>query len=325
MKRFRIQLVASIALLTANFAPAQTWAPTSTPSEYWEAVASSADGSKLIAGSQGYIYAISTNSGSTWITNTEPQIGSYNGSWHSVAISADGTRYAGVNYTGIWISTNSGLTWLSNSVPDASFLDTVTFSADGNQLVTAVGLFDSENISGPIYISTNWGVTMTPTTAPTNNWASVASSADGTKLIAAGGSYSQEIGFIYTSTNSGLSWTLTGAPTNQLWASVACSADRCKLVAAAWAAIFPAFTYGNVFTSTNFGMTWVSNSSVPAAEWLSVSSSADGIRPVAVAAANAAGWGLIYTSTNSGSTWALNNVPYDGSWTSVASSAVETS
>ena len=299
---------------------AQTWKQTSLPSELWQTVASSADGSKLIAGSMFYIYGISTNSGTTWITNTEPQIGSTHGSWYCIASSADGTRYAGVNGNAIWVSTNSGLTWLSNSVPGASFLDTVAFSADGNQLVTAVGMANNgDNIAGPIYTSTNWGVTMTLTMAPTNDSTSVASSADGTKLIAAGGLFPQG-GFIYTSTNSGLSWALTGAPTNQFWASVACSADGSKLVAAAWIAFFPATNYGSVFTSTNFGMTWVSNN-VPAAQWESVSSSADGIRLVAVAVADIAGFGWIYTSTNSGNTWVSNNVPNDGGWLSVASSA----
>ena len=49
---------------------------------------------------------------------------------------------------------------------------------------------------GPIYTSTNSGATWTETAAPTNSWLSVASSADGTKLVAASGR-------IYTWTNSG--------------------------------------------------------------------------------------------------------------------------
>jgi hypothetical protein len=48
--------------------------------------------------------------------------------------------------------------------------------------------------------------------APNNIWSSIASSADGTKLVAAAGS-STVIGSIYTSTNSGLTWTKsTNAP-----------------------------------------------------------------------------------------------------------------
>ena len=58
-------------------------------------------------------------------------------------------------------------------------------------------------------------------------WASVASSVDGTKLLAAvnGGS-------IYTSTNSGVTWTQTAAPISY-WSTIASSADGSKVVAVA--------------------------------------------------------------------------------------------
>jgi hypothetical protein len=47
------------------------------------------------------------------------------------------------------------------------------------------------------------------TTAPTNDWRAIASSADGTKLVAAASP-----GFIYTSADSGNSWTPCNAPSN---------------------------------------------------------------------------------------------------------------
>src|SRR5208282_1885180 len=70
--------------------------------------------------------------------------------------------------------------------------------------------------------------TWTPTSAPTNIWFSVASSADGSKIVAV--SYYDGI---YASTNSGMTWAQTSAPTNEIWSSVASSADGNKLVAAA--------------------------------------------------------------------------------------------
>src|SRR5438093_2991680 len=76
--------------------------------------------------------------------------------------------------------------------------------------------------------------TWTPTSAPSNFWVSVCSSADGTRLAAAAGSGGFRAwgeGVIYVSTNSGVSWALTSAPT-QDWACVACSADGIKLAAA---------------------------------------------------------------------------------------------
>ena len=66
---------------------AQTWTKAGVPTNNigWVAVASSADASKLIAGGQFYIFSISTNSGNTWITNTEPQKGSTYGCWSCIA------------------------------------------------------------------------------------------------------------------------------------------------------------------------------------------------------------------------------------------------
>src|SRR5882724_4052790 len=101
---------------------AQTWTQsTNAPSTYWTSMASSADGRKLIALGGSWSYYISTNSGTMWVSNSEPQRGSDHGSWSSVVSSADGTKLVGVNGNAIWISTNSGTTWSSNTVPNVSF------------------------------------------------------------------------------------------------------------------------------------------------------------------------------------------------------------
>ena len=283
-------------------------------------MASSADGNNLIAVATSWIYCISTNSGSSWITNTEPQIGSYHGSWYSVAASADGTKYVGINGNAIWVSTNSGITWLSNSVPSAYLFASVALSADGNKLVVVDGKY--ANSPGLIYTSTNCGITWTQTSAPSNNWASVACSADGTKIVAIAswpGPYVPP-GLIYTSTNSGFTWARMNSPNTNL-TSVASSADGIKLVLASE----PDFNFnvmpyvllnpGLIYTSTNSGATWVSNN-VPDGVWDGVASSADGSRLVAVGQGNAE----IYTSTNAGATWISNGVPSQ-IWYGVASSA----
>lgn len=78
-----------------------------------------------------------------------------------------------------------------------------------------------------IYLSRNWGRTWTPSTAPKLQWQAIASSADGSQLVAVvanGGS-------IYTSADSGDTWVLSSAPRVN-WSSVVSSADGCKLVAA---------------------------------------------------------------------------------------------
>src|SRR6266700_1725660 len=111
-----------------------------------------------------------------------------------------------------------------------------------------------------------------PTAAPSQNWLSMASSADGTTLAAVG-SY----GWLYRSTNSGATWfpatTATdGSEPSRPWTSIASSADGSKLVAVA--------NFNPIFTSTDFGATWTSHG--PAAAWNAVASSTDGVKLVAV-------------------------------------------
>ena len=90
--------------------PAQTWAPTSLPTNQWAAVASSADGTKLaVAGSVAGIYT-STNAGTTWMSNNATG----GGEWESIASSADGTKLVAAGSGGIY--TNSGTTWAKCSV-----------------------------------------------------------------------------------------------------------------------------------------------------------------------------------------------------------------
>jgi hypothetical protein len=77
----------------------------------------------------------------------------------------------------------------------------LTRGGDGFNLVVSAGvLFYGSFHYGPIYTSTDTGATWTLTSAPTNTWTSVASSADGKKLVAAAHG-----GGIYT-------WSATPAP-----------------------------------------------------------------------------------------------------------------
>ena len=307
MNTVKSLLLVGVVLLAAD-SFAQTWTNSGAPNLDWECIASSADGSRLVAGAFGWGYCISTNSGATWVTNTEPQYGppyAY-GSWTAIASSADGTTLAAINYTAIWASTNSGATWFSNNVPGVSYLACLALSADGKKLAVADGRLSTP---GLIYTSTNLGVTVVPTTSPAYNWTSIASSADGAKLVAAALN-SQGFALIYTSTNSGATWVSNSVPGDS-WQSVASSADGTKLVAVADSS---SLCNGAIYTSANSGATWVSNK-VAGFNWYRVASSADGDKLVA-----AEFGGCVYTSTNSGAAWASNNVPA-ADWYSVASSA----
>jgi hypothetical protein len=113
-------------------------------------------------------------------------------------------------------------------------------------------------------------------------WTCVASSADGTQLVAGVGGNG---GPIYTSTNSGDIWTSNSVPM-RVWTSIASSVNGSRLVAVA---------YPSIYTSTNSGAIWTSNSA-PSANWYSVASSADGSKFVAVV--NGGGiWTLQFTPT----------------------------
>ena len=241
------------------------WTTTSAPIQYWESVASSADGVKLIAAAGtdiGGIYT-STNSGGNWTTNNIPRP-IYLYDWTAVASSADGIKLvaAGV-YSSIYTSTNSGATWVSNNSPILAWRS-VASSTDGSKLVAIDQFAD-------IYTSTNSGTLWTEST----NLAAtevgqpcqvVASSADGAKLVAVVWNNG-----IYTSTNAGASWTQTIAPSLD-WSGVACSADGTTLVAVSG---------GSVYVSADSGESWVSND-IPDNNWSYAAVSADGGQLIAV-------------------------------------------
>jgi hypothetical protein len=264
------------------------WKQTTAPGKDWTSVASSSDGTHLVAASYvNYIYT-STNSGTNWTQTTAPVE-----TWYSVASSSDGTHLvAGVYGGGVYTSTNSGANWAQTTAPSENW-QSVTSSSDGTHLVAGV-------YGGGIYTSTNSGANWAQTTALSEDWYSVASSSDGTHLVAVvyGGG-------IYTSTNSGANWAQATAPAAG-WISVASSSDGTHLVAI--------MNVDAIYISTNSGANWA-QAAAPSEDWQSVASSSDGTHLVAVAFE-----GGIYTSTNSGANWTQAAAPSE-EWESVASSS----
>jgi photosystem II stability/assembly factor-like uncharacterized protein len=128
---------------------------------------------------------------------------------------------------------------------------------------------------------------------PQHNWHSIASSSDGSRLVAAIGY--NDSGSIYVSTNAGATWIQTDSPIAN-WYSVASSTDGNTIIAAA---------YGDgVYSSTNGGIDWITNG-LPSANWVSVASSADGTTFVALTEQS-----MLCISTNSGITWMSTNSLY---------------
>jgi len=242
-----------------------SWSHTRAPNDGWAAVASTANGHGLIAVAGSGTICTSMNGGASWTVNN-----SFNADWQwdSVFASSDGKIVAAVDYwdTLVYISTNFGRTWTSNSIANLDnyqsfgFSRSITGSADGTKLVVAT-------LGGTIFTSTNSGVDWIATSAPIGNWSSVASSADGNKLVACDALG----GGIYISKDFGADWELTDAPSN-IWYSVTCSTDGRKLVAVA-GGMQP--DIGPIYTSINSGATWI-RAAAPDKSWYSVTSSADG-------------------------------------------------
>lgn len=267
---------------------AQNWTPTSAPSTNWISVASSADGTKLVAAVTGGAIYSSTNSGETWTATSAPIA-----IWNTVASSADGTvLVAAVDRFGIWISTNSGSAWTAGAtVPNAANDLCAAISADGAKVVASSW---APFVYSNLLTSTNSGVTWTTTNNVPYFMRCASSSADGTKLVVGGDPYR-----IWISTNSGVTWSMISPPMSP-W-RLACSADGSKLVASG---------YEGVFISADSGATWTPTT----VGGVSVACSANGTTLIA---ANRDG---IFTSADFGATWFTNDAP-NLYWHAVASSA----
>jgi photosystem II stability/assembly factor-like uncharacterized protein len=303
---FSVLMITGGVLTIEHSAFAQFWAVRNAPVASWKSIASSADGTKLVAveahGTAGTIYT-STDSGLNWTQATNAP----SGDWTSVASSADGTKlvaaYSGPVAGRICISEDSGATWMQVTNLDPNlYWFSVASSADGMKLVAAAGY---------LYLSTNSGVDWTTNTdVPPQSWHSVASSADGSVLAAASFSIN---GLIWISTDAGATWTsATNAPPQQ-WVSVALSADGTRLVAA-----------GNstVYISNDTGATWMqaTNGLLGGSSWMSVASSADGTI-LAVSGIVEGGSANVLISTNSGTNWTPTLYPPTDQFRSICCSA----
>jgi hypothetical protein len=267
------------------------WNLTGSGSGNWTAIASSSDGTKLVASIfNGQIY-VSTDSGGTWVGQT----GTSGKQWQSVASSADGTKLVGVvNGSGIY--TNAATGWMITGAKTTNW-DAVASSADGTKLVATV-------VGGWIYTSTDSGSTWTKQTSGLTSgasWECVASSASGGTLIAAATSSGQ----IYVSIDSGQDWSAQSGTSGKNWQSVACSADGSRFAAAVMG--------GGIYT--NSGAVW-NVSSAPSENWASLAMSADGSKLAAVVDG-----GGIYTSSDYGVTWQQQTNASSLDWYSVTSSA----
>jgi hypothetical protein len=213
-----------------------TWRPSTAPVTNWSAVVCSGDGSRMVAviggsafgssagGPPGPIF-ISHDSGTNW---TSTAVESANCT--AVASSADGRKIIALEFGGpFFTSRDAGETWVVSNY--LAYVISVASSADGSRWVS--GTADPfHNFGAAFYASTNCGATWNLTgTGGSPGRTSVASSADGEKLVAAQPGRSGAGGPIITSTNGGATWVENDVP-RAIWSSLGSSADGSKLIAA---------------------------------------------------------------------------------------------
>ncbi len=150
-----------------------TWSRVGEPA-YWNCIASSLDGDTLVAGATNKELAISYDKGESWtaLANSGRRV------WKSIAVSADGSRMvATVQMGGVFVGTKSGTTWsFVERITAVGQWTSVAMSDDGQRILVA-------NSGEKLHFSDDGGVTWTAQ-GDTQNWAAVASSKDGSKLIA---------------------------------------------------------------------------------------------------------------------------------------------
>jgi hypothetical protein len=291
-----LAVAALIFSLGIESTSAQLWRLSLYGTNTWTSVASSADGTRLVAvASSGQIFTSINGGGgfnSAWITNNAPAV-----AWTGVASSSDGSRLVAVNTSDGGIYTNSGINWASSFNLPGAFWQCVAASANGSNLIAA----GHHIISEVIYHSTNAGASWAAAATPGNyNLKSIAFAGNGPNVFAAGG-------VVIASTNAGVSWfALNNAP---LMDHLACSTNGLILAG------FYSSGNGPIYTSTNGGVSWITNAVGQSAPWTALAASAAGTKLVAASA----GLGIFH-SFDAGVRWQMGDAGGAG-WSSVASSA----
>jgi hypothetical protein len=174
------------------------WIGTGGVGPEWSGMCCDSAGTSFAACNATHIYT-STDSGTTL---TQRQAGA----WRAIACDSNFINLAAVigweTTTGnIWLSPDGGVTWTDVNVtattppPLNQHWRSITMSSDGSVIAAAIGGDEGDVArTGTIWLSTNGGVTwveQTPTPG-TQNWQSITSNADGSKLAAAVGDGSPE-------------------------------------------------------------------------------------------------------------------------------------
>lgn len=258
-------------------------------------IASSADGTKIIASQVTDGIFISTDGGETW-TNANAPMPTHGPYWGVVASSSDGTKLIAatsniVAENEVFISINGGATWEFSTFIAGTITD-IACSSNGNY-ITIVANNDY------IHVSTNsgidWEIKVSDMVRP---WNSVTMSEDGSIQLA-----SQSNGYMYISTDNGANFNITTGAGSHHWRSVGSSGDGTILYAVAK----DSSTISYVFKSVNSGVSWTELVQPEYTSWDKITVSADGTTIIGTTPSN------YYTriSTDSGVTFDIMTVNDD--------------
>lgn len=266
----------------------------------WTAVATSADGSKMVAAAYAdYLFA-SDDTGVTW-TALE-SAGKRN--WISIASSSDRTLLVAADKGGyLYTSSNSGQTWTARATDATRNWYRVAVSADSSRIIAG-------EEDGGLFSSTDAGATWTQINFPiTAYWRCFALSSNG-KTIAAGSSMR-----LYTSTDAGTTWVTRDADSPHAWSAVALSSDGKQLVASAWSGAV-LYTGNYLYTANIDADALTAHLNDTPRVWSSLATSQDGTRIAAIEEQ-----GNAYTSTDSGATWISTKITSATTLGGIAASA----
>ncbi len=252
-----------------------TWSNSDAPQLNWKGLASSADGTRMLAvpsgGAVGGFIFTSVNGGAHWSGQTG---GLLNTSYSCAASSADGINLAiavGGGSGSIYTSATGGTNWTTRT--NGRNWSGICSSSDGTRLAACA------SGASQIFVSKDSGATWIAN-GPTSSWTAIACSGDGSKLVA-----TVNTGKIYTSGDGGITWTPRA--TSQSWTCVTSSATGINLAAA--------YSTGFIYTSSDGGQTWLQRTNgigTTAKTWSAIASNVDGSRLLA-----GNNGGLLYTST----------------------------
>jgi hypothetical protein len=288
-----------------------SWSKSDAPSTSWVNVVSDSSGRNLAAmstsaGSAMTGLYLSTDFGETW-KNTFISGCGVGLPWTGVAMDSSGySIYALQQNLGVYYSHDAGRSWTRTIVDSQltyAYYNSITTNGGGDTVFVTIS-------NGYIYYSRNSGMSFSKSTAPIDQWWSIATMSTGQFSVALAAN-------LYYSTNYGYSWSKANAPA-QDWYSAHASSNGQFVVAVAGGGPYSNYGSGGVYTSSDYGLNFVRSSSAdPSLYWRAVTSDASG--KVITAAVSG---GDVYHSSDYGKTFEKSaEAPSGDSWRSVTCDA----